>query len=284
MGDVTRRSTDRLDDSRGPAGAPDGAAPGRAATTRRSGDAVWVDLAGELPRGFLSEALVERLQLVVEGDTQARAIVVESRGDTFCMGLDPGLLTDDGGATAVGQRGRALLERFGRLLRAIECAPCPVIAVVNGPAAGGGVAVAAAADVVITTSRATFALPETLLGIVPALAFPVLARRIGVPRARWMAISGITVDANDAMRLGLADMVVDDPEVVIGRCLQRLARLDARSMAAVKMLATVHRAEDATYESAALSTFVRLLESAETQARLRRFVTGLAPWSEDEGV
>lgn len=247
-----------------------------------SGGAVRVDLGGAPPRGFLSEALVERLLSVVETAVDARAIVVQSQGGTFCMGLDPGLLVADAGTAPVGPRAGVMLERFGRLLRAIEGAARPVIAIVDGPAAGGGVALAASADVVIATGRATFALPETLLGIVPALAFPVLARRIGGPRARWMAISGVTVDANDAVRLGIADVVVADPEVVLGRYLQRLVRLDARSITAVKMLASVHGAEDANYGSIALRTFERLLESAETQARLRRFATGLAPWLEDE--
>lgn len=247
-----------------------------------SADAVRVDLGGAPPRGFLSEALVERLLSVVETSVDARAIVVGSQGGTFCMGLDPGLLIADAGTAPVGARARAMLERFGRVLCAIEGAARPVIAIVDGPAAGGGVALAAAADVVIATGRATFALPETLLGIVPALAFPVLARRIGAPRARWMAVSGVTVGASDALRLGIADLVVDDPEAVLGRYLQRLARLDARSITAVKMLATMHREEDPTYESVALGTFERLLESPETQARLRRFATGLAPWAEDE--
>jgi enoyl-CoA hydratase/carnithine racemase len=247
-----------------------------------SGDMIRVDLAAEPPRGFLSGALVERLLSIVEDDRHANAIVVESRGETFCMGLDPGLLVADDDAGPAGLRARAALERFDRLLRAVDCASCPVIAVVDGAAAGGGVALAAAADVVVATGRATFGLPETLLGIVPALAFPLLARRIGTPRTRWMAMSGVTIDATEALRLGIVDMVVDDPETVITQCLRRLARLDARSIAAVKKLAILLRAEPEAYASAALRTFEQLVESPETQARLRRFAAGLAPWPEDE--
>ena len=241
-----------------------------------------VDLAGEPPHGFLSEALVERLLSIVEGDIYASAIVVENSGGTFCMGLDPSFLIADADAPPAGQRARAALERFDRLLQAVERAACPVIALVDGPAAGGGVALAAAADVVIATSRATFALPETLLGIVPAVAFPVLARRIGATRARWMAISGVTIDASEAMRWGIVDMLADDPEAALARYLRRLARLDARSIAAVKKLTTLHRNEHGAYESAAVRTFGELVESPETQARLRRFAQGLAPWPEDE--
>jgi len=243
---------------------------------------VRVDLSGEPPHGFLSVALLERLLSIVEGDIPACAVVVESQGETFCMGLDPSLLITADETAPAGPRAREALERFGRLLRAIEGAACPVIAVVDGPAVGGGVALAAAADAVIATRRATFALPETLLGIVPALAFPVLARRIGTPRARWMAVSGIAVDAADAVRFGLADILVDDAEAGLARYLRRLARLDARAIAAVKQLAAVHDAEPREYESAALDTFGRLVESADTQERLRRFAAGFAPWPEDD--
>jgi enoyl-CoA hydratase/carnithine racemase len=250
-------------------------------------DAVRVDLAGKPPHGFLSEALVERLLSIVEGDIDASAIVVENSGGTFCMGLDPSFLIADSDALPAGQRARAALERFNRLLQAVERAACPVIALVDGPAAGGGVALAAAADVVIATSRATFALPETLLGIVPAVAFPVLARRIGASRARWMAVTGVTIDASEAIRLGIVDRIADDPELALAQCLRRLTRLDARSIAAVKRLAALHlagwnRAGQGAYESAALETFGELVESPETQARLRRFAQGLAPWPEDE--
>lgn len=254
----------------------------RASLANASHGEVRVDLAAEPPHGFLSEALIERLLSIVEGDLHARAIVFESAGEAFCMGLDPGLLIADGDVTQFRERTRAPLERFGRLLRGVEYATCPVISLVDGAAVGGGVALAAAADIVIATSRATFGLPETLLGVVPALAFPVLARRIGTARTRWMAVSGVTIDATEAVRLGIIDVVSDEPEAALARCLRRLTRLDARSIAAVKRLATLHDAGREVYESAALQTFGQLLESPETQARLRRFAAGLTPWLEDE--
>jgi enoyl-CoA hydratase/carnithine racemase len=244
--------------------------------------AVRLDLTGDPPRGFLSEPLVERLLSNFTGSAQVAAVVMEGTNGTFCMGLDPTVLLADGGTTPASDRSRSALERFGRLLDAVERAARPVIALVDGTAAGGGVALAAAADVVIASRRATFGLPETLLGVVPALAFPVLARRIGTSRARWMALSGATVDAMEAGRLGIADIVVDDLEAALDRCLRRLRRLDARSIAAVKRLAALHATESATYASAALQTFGELVDSPETQARLRRFAAGLAPWPEDE--
>lgn len=245
-------------------------------------EALRVDLAGEPPGGFLSEWLIERLLAIVEHDVHATALVLENRGALFCSGLDPSLLIADGDTIPAATLAGAALERFDRLLRALARASYPVIAVVDGAAMGGGVALAAAADMVIATGRASFGLPETLLGIVPALAFPVLARRIGTPRARWMAVSGITIDASDAVRFGLADVVDDQPENTLARYLRRLTRLDARAIAAVKRLATLHHTDHEAYRAAALETFGQLLESPETQARLRRFASGRAPWPEDE--
>jgi enoyl-CoA hydratase/carnithine racemase len=242
--------------------------------------AVRFDLAGEPPRGFLSERLVERLLGLLQDQANACAVVLENRDAAFCLGLDPSLLTATAAAT-VRERARAALEQFDRLLRAIDGASCPVIAVVDGRAVGGGVALAAAADLVIATSRATFGLPETLLGVAPALAFPVIARRVGVVRARWLAMSGVTVDAAEAVRVGLVDVVAEEPEKALTRSLRRLSRLDPGSIAAVKRLATVYRGQDEPYKAAALETFLQLLERPETQTRLSRFAMGLEPWPDE---
>jgi enoyl-CoA hydratase/carnithine racemase len=99
-----------------------------------------------------------------------------------------------------------------------------------------------------------------------------------------MAVSGIAVDATDAVRLGLVDVVTDEPEAALARCLRRLARLDRRSIAAVKRLASVYRAEHREFEAAALHTFMQLLDSPETQARLRRFAMGFGPWPDDSSA
>jgi enoyl-CoA hydratase/carnithine racemase len=239
-------------------------------------------LAGELRQSLLTAASIERLRSIVEDDVAADAIVLESTAGAFCLGADPDLLLlDDAGATAA-SRARGFLEQFGRLLRGIESTARPVIALVDGAAAGGGVGLAAAADFVIATRRASFGLPETLLGVVPALVFPVLARRIGVPRARWMALDGETIDAEEALRLGLVDAVTDDPEAALSRRLRRLRRLDPRAVAAVKSLAARRDVDPAAYEVAAVHMFTELLGSPGTQVRLRRFVDGLAPWPEDE--
>ena len=113
----------------------------------------------------------------------------------------------EGGALDPAATAEPRPELFAALLRAIEAAPVVVLAVVDGPALGAGAGIAAAADVVIATPRARFGLPETVMGLVPAMVFPVLARRLGVARARRLALGAAPLTAEEALAQGLADEV-----------------------------------------------------------------------------
>ena len=85
--------------------------------------------------------------------------------------------------------------------------PCPIvtIAVVDGAAVGGGMGLAAAADIVIATARARFSLAETSLGLPPAQIAPHLIARLGERLARRLALTGARLDGREAEALGLAD-------------------------------------------------------------------------------
>lgn len=226
--------------------------------------------------GRLTPALIERLVAALEEETEARVVTLEGDGDVFCEGYD---------LTALAQadtedQGTVLLERFGALLDAITATPRPVIALVDGSTQGGGVGLAAAADLVIATPRATFALPEALFGLLPAMVFPVLARRIGAPQARWLAMGGASVSALDAWRLGLVDELADDLEATLRRHLRRLSRMDPRAVAAVKAMVAAWDATPASYRPHAAAGFLRLQVSDETRARINRFLAGETPWPE----
>ena len=65
--------------------------------------------------------------------------------------------------------------------------PVPTLGVVRGAAMGGGCGLAAALDRVIAARDAVFAMPEVTLGVAPAQIAPIVARRLGAPRARWLA-------------------------------------------------------------------------------------------------
>jgi polyketide biosynthesis enoyl-CoA hydratase PksH len=121
-------------------------------------------------------------------------------------------------------------------------------------------------------------MPEALFGLIPAVILPVVARRVGPARARWLALSALTVSAAEAWRIGLVDEVSDDPEAALDRYARRFDRIDLRAVAEVKRLAAAHDATPQGYHERAALAFERLLVSAETRARVNRFLAGQTPW------
>lgn len=224
----------------------------------------------------LVPALVEHLLQTILDDKTSRPIILEGIPGSFCEGLDLGSLAhqsvDD---FDIG------LERFSQLLVAIEQTPRPVIALVDGSAMGGGLGLAAVSDVVLASSRGNFSLPETLMGIIPAVVFPYIARRIGVSKARLMALGAKSLSANDALQAGLVDDVDDDVEVVCRRYTKRFMRMDPQAIGVMKSLVANHFTAPANYKDDATNNFHKLLVSKETRARLKRFAAGDSPWIEE---
>ncbi len=215
-------------------------------------------------------ALLAAVLAAAEGEV----ITLGGNGATFCAGLDLRLLTDD----RRGDGPASLLGTYQRLLLALESAPCPVVALVDGAAQGGGVGLAAAADIVLATPRATFALPEVYLGLAPAVVLPVLARRVGPAHARRLALGHRPLDAVEAARLGLVDEVAADLEAGLALHLKRLGRADPRAVAEVRSLSAALGGPDPDYAARALKTFGDLAARTESRERIARFQAGDSPW------
>ncbi len=147
---------------------------------------------------------------VLEGDKDIRAVVLEGRGRCFCAGADVDYMRRTGEFDW-----EANLEDAGRLagmFKALEALSKPLLARVHGPAFGGGVGLAAAADLVFVGPAATFALSEVKLGLVPAVIGPYVQRRIGATRARGLFATGVRLTAREAVHMGLADMLCESDD------------------------------------------------------------------------
>ncbi|WP_434966710.1 enoyl-CoA hydratase/isomerase family protein [Janibacter indicus] len=140
-------------------------------------------------------------------DTSVRAVVLTSSHDkAFCVGAD---LKERNGLTDEQLRAQRPGNRLA--YRALLDLPVPTIAAVDGYAMGGGCELALACDLIVAGPRALFALPEVSVGVIPGGGgTQLMTRRIGWSRAADLIFTARRIDAEEALRLGLADRFVDD--------------------------------------------------------------------------
>ena len=175
--------------------------------------------------------------LRVEADPAVRAVVVTGAGKHFCFGGDLGGMAGEGAGV-----GGYLNELTTNIHAAISCFTrmrAPVIAAVNGTAAGGGVGLVCMTDLAIAGRGSRFSLAYTGVGLAPDCSTSFLLPRIvGRRRAVELFLTNRTLSADEALAWGLVNQVVDDAEV-LHQALALAARLAAgptESFAAVKRL------------------------------------------------
>jgi 2-(1,2-epoxy-1,2-dihydrophenyl)acetyl-CoA isomerase len=172
----------------------------------------------------LNRALMQRMRAALAEaakDAGVRALVVTGAGRGFCAGADltepVATLAEGGPKLSPGQRtSEAMTSHFNPLVRDLYQFPKPTIAAVNGVAAGGGVGLALACDMVIAAKSATFIqVFAPKLGLVPDLGCSwQLPRLVGVARARGLALLGDRLSAEDAEKWGLIWSCVDDGKLM----------------------------------------------------------------------
>jgi enoyl-CoA hydratase/carnithine racemase len=162
-----------------------------------------------------------------------RGLVITGAGRGFCAGRDIAGLQFENGLSTPQYRAyvRANHEAFDDL----ESLEKPVIAAVNGVCAGGGVELAVACDIRIAAEGATFLLPETQLGVIPASgACSRMIQIIGIGRLKEMIMTGDPIDAAESYRIGLANHVTT-AEKLLETAKQLLRRTFRRAPQAVGM-------------------------------------------------
>jgi cyclohexa-1,5-dienecarbonyl-CoA hydratase len=130
-----------------------------------------------------------------------------------------------------------MLEAFHSIFRVLRQIAKPVIAVVDGPALGGGCELVLACDIVIASERARFGQPEIKLGVFPPVAAILLPRIIGEKRARELILTGDLIDAAEALKLGLVNYVLPSTELA-GKTENILAKLRELSASSLAMTRT----------------------------------------------
>jgi methylglutaconyl-CoA hydratase len=228
-------------------------------------------------RNALDDAAVARLSRALAGaesDRRVRVLVLAGEGPAFCSGLDLSDLSD--AATGPMERHQRSAHALGELFRAIVTSPLPVIAAVEGPAVAGGAGLVLAADLAVLARSASIRFSEVRLGFVPALVALLLVRHVGEKGARDLLLRAAAVDAERAVRLGLANEVVEDG-AARARALDLAHELTANAPAA---LATTKRLL-ASARALALDDGLRLAAEINAAARAGEALReGLAAFAE----
>jgi 2-(1,2-epoxy-1,2-dihydrophenyl)acetyl-CoA isomerase len=186
--------------------------------------------------GVMHRALKAELD-AAEADRSCRAVLITGAGRGFSAGqdlADPEIAPEPGEAPDLGD---TLEKNYNPLIRKLRAMPLPVVAAVNGIAAGAGVSLALASDVVLAARSANFGQAFVKIGLLPdSGATYLLPRLIGPARARAWAMTGETLSADRAEAWGLVHQVVDDAALMTeaeALC-QRFARSSTASLAAIK--------------------------------------------------
>jgi enoyl-CoA hydratase/carnithine racemase len=163
--------------------------------------------------------------LDADASPEVRAVVVRGAGGAFCAGVDFDEL-ERVGAEALAMK-RFISERVQRIPRLISRMDKPVIACVNGPAVGAGMDMALMCDLRFAGSDARFCESYIKIGLVPgAGGCYYLTRIVGLPKALELFFGGQTIDAEEALRLGLVNQVYA-PEEAVERTYEFARRLAA---------------------------------------------------------
>jgi 2-(1,2-epoxy-1,2-dihydrophenyl)acetyl-CoA isomerase len=210
-------------------------------------------------------ALREALESLA-GDRAVRAVILTGAGRAFCAGQD---LAErerpDAAPLDVEVR-----ERYNPIIRALRSMGQPVIAAVNGVAAGAGASLAFACDLRIAAEEARFVLAFGRIGLVPdSGATWFLPRLVGPAKAAELALVGDALDAAEALRLGLVSTVVP------GDRLQAEARALADGLAEGAPVALA-----LTKEALQRSTTITLDEALDGEAKLQGIAGATADHAE----
>ena len=197
----------------------------------------------------LKEHLLAALRAAA-GDDGVRAVVITGSGKAFCAGQD---LKEHVGLLQAGDPAPlgTVSEHYNPIVRTIVEMPKPVIAAVNGPAAGAGAAFAYASDLRIAAGSANFMMAFANVGLGPdSGASWTLQRLIGYGRAAELMLLARTVDAEEALRLGLVGEVVPDEELA-ARAQKIAAKLaNGPTVAYAKIKSTLSAAAESTLDEA----------------------------------
>jgi len=235
----------------------------------------------------MNRALLDELRTAFEAVAQmergqVRAVVLSGAGKSFCAGADINWMRASLDYSEEENVADALA--LARTFESIDKCPVPVIARIHGAALGGGVGLAAVADIVVAADNAKFAFSEAKLGIAPAVISPYVLAKIGRSHARALFFTAERFGAERALKIGLVHIVVasDALDGEVDRLVSELKSSGPTAIARAKILiATVSTLSPDDAMQYTAETIAALRVSPEGQEGLHAFLEKRkASWAE----
>ena len=190
----------------------------------------WITL-NRPPLNILTLDIIRELDSAlseVAEQTSLKAVILAANGKAFCAGVDVADHTSD--------RVEPMIREFGQLFTRLRTLPMPTIALVQGAALGGGCELAIACDLVIAAETAKFGQPEIKLGVFPPIAAALFPQLIGHQQTARLLFSGETINAAEAVQLGLATYLAadDDLQATLDHLIAQLRNMSAATLRITK--------------------------------------------------
>jgi enoyl-CoA hydratase/carnithine racemase len=218
--------------------APDTTVVGSPVLRENSGDIAVLILNRPRARNTLAEATLQALQRAladIAEEKAVRAVVLAARGSVFSAGHDLKELSAHR-SEADGGRGytQHVMQICSAMMLSILRLPQPVIAAVEGTATAAGCQLVATCDLAVTSSAAKFSTPGVHIGLFCSTPMVALSRNVGRKHAMEMLITGDTISADDAYRIGLVNRLVE-PGMARQHALRLAQKISAKSPAVIKL-------------------------------------------------
>lgn len=218
-----------------------------------------------------------------------RVVILRGAGGDFCAGGDIKERKTQTDTADVGtDPARERNIRSGNLFNKFWNLPQTLIVVVEGAAMGGGFGLACLADLTLVHAQAKMGMPETTLGIAPAQIAPYVVNRIGLSKAKQMALTGQRINGEDAYQLGVAHYCAESSKALdelLELVLESVERCGPKACAATKKI--MHQAVEKINEQTinfAAEVFSELNKQQEGREGQSAFVEKRNPnWLVDSG-
>ncbi|MFQ6102723.1 MAG: enoyl-CoA hydratase-related protein [Candidatus Glassbacteria bacterium] len=259
----------------------------RKITIKPHGRAALISFARqEVRNAFDLEMLVELRDALanLRREKNYRVIILTGEGTCFCAGADISWMKKSMDLSLEENLREA--EELAHCLYELYSHPLPTIAMVNGPAMGGGIGFVAACDIAVSVEDAFFAFSEVRIGVVPSCIAPYVLKKVGEGVTRQLFLTGEKISTSRAHEIGLVNCIVtgDELDEVVTEYVERIEKGAPGAVTASKKLiesVTGSSLEVAKEYTARLIAEMRV--SPEGQEGLRAYLEKRKPsWQSDE--